>query len=108
MHTTGGGCLTGNEPYQPAPQRRTYGEEQMKAQVCPVCDGKGTVPGGFYPGEGDTSASRQTCRSCKGRGIVFCSEGFLPQPIRPREPYQPYQPWYTWISDWQGKPMWTS
>ena len=79
----------------------------MKAQVCPVCNGKGTVASDFYRDTSLTDASRQKCRSCDGRGIVFCSETF--PPIRPiKEPWEPYQPWYTWVGDWQGKPMWIS
>lgn len=41
--------------------------------VCPVCNGRGTLPYGFYPGEPkDATGAGQTtqCRSCIGRGIV--------------------------------------
>jgi len=40
---------------------------------CPVCDGRGTAPYGFYPGQPrDATGVDQTtqCRSCMGRGIV--------------------------------------
>lgn len=49
---------------------------------CPVCDGIGTVPEGFYnrpptvdwnpPHVGTSSVPvRETCRSCAGRGILW-------------------------------------
>lgn len=43
---------------------------QKQAQVCPVCNGKQTVPAGFY-GDNSTAANDVTCRSCGGRGIVW-------------------------------------
>jgi hypothetical protein len=41
---------------------------------CPVCEGKGSVPVGFYaPNEALTLSSEQpeVCRSCSGHGIVW-------------------------------------
>lgn len=44
----------------------------MKSDVCPVCHGKGKVPGDFYP---DTySDSWQECRTCRGSGAVSVAE----------------------------------
>lgn len=38
---------------------------------CPVCEGRGTVPHDFYAQLGaSSSTTRETCRSCQGRGIV--------------------------------------
>jgi len=37
--------------------------------LCPVCSGKGSVSAGFYM-DGGTSAAREKCRSCNGKGVV--------------------------------------
>lgn len=41
---------------------------------CPVCEGKGIVPGGFYnslPGcTGTTASVTEYCRSCNGQGVL--------------------------------------
>lgn len=43
--------------------------------VCPVCSGKGLVPNGFYDTTTSyslsTSTSPETCKSCRGTGIVW-------------------------------------
>jgi hypothetical protein len=41
---------------------------------CPICEGKGIVPNGFYSvyGSGTTTdASPETCKSCYGSGILW-------------------------------------
>lgn len=42
---------------------------------CPVCDGRGNVPYGFYSGQpvGSTTAAPlpEPCRSCAGSGLVW-------------------------------------
>ncbi len=42
---------------------------------CPICNGKGIVPNGFYSsaeGYGTTTdATPETCRTCNGEGIVW-------------------------------------
>ncbi len=44
---------------------------------CPICGGTGLVPNGFYSQIGNykhglsASASPETCRSCKGTGVVW-------------------------------------
>lgn len=48
----------------------------MKPHKCPVCDGKGKMPMGFY-----REGMAEECRSCEGRGLVW-----PPQP----EPEQPF------------------
>ena len=50
-----------------------------KAQTCPVCLGKTTMPASFYdPPTPGTSAPTITapvqCKSCFGRGIVYVQE----------------------------------
>lgn len=56
----------------------------MRPEICPVCNGKGTVSPGFYPDD-STSNVRQICRACNGRGIIICGEDrFMPRkPIIP-------------------------
>lgn len=39
----------------------------MSYQKCPVCEGKQTVPGGFYY----DSLVREKCRSCNGNGVLL-------------------------------------
>lgn len=44
---------------------------------CPVCEGHGIVPGGFYNSVGPICVSTSTteiCRACSGSGLVFCPE----------------------------------
>jgi len=53
----------------------------MHAERCPVCEGTGIVPGGFYnttnPYDGWTSSiSSETCRSCGGIGYVIVPSDF--------------------------------
>lgn len=51
-----------------------FGLTQPRWQTCPVCFGKGIVPGGFYLTTGLYAPAVDTapvkCRSCDGRGIV--------------------------------------
>ena len=57
-----------------APQK---GMTNMSVYTCPVCNGRGFVPCGFYlsqtyDGSSVTdSTSTELCRSCGGRGIIF-------------------------------------
>lgn len=50
-----------------------------KPYKCPICEGCGIVPGGFYSVaygqiEGYVSSTTQEkCRTCEGRGIVYVS-----------------------------------
>lgn len=47
----------------------------MKPYKCPICNGTGIVPGGFYlsvNGYSSTStATAKVCRQCQGSGIVW-------------------------------------
>ena len=46
-----------------------------QAQICPVCNGKGIVPNGFYnitnPTYISTSTAPESCRTCCGSGMVI-------------------------------------
>lgn len=49
--------------------------KEQKPYRCPVCNGRGTVPNGFYRSTGDVIVSYTTepevCRTCSGKGIVW-------------------------------------
>jgi hypothetical protein len=50
----------------------------MQPYKCPVCDGTGKVPAGFYSnGYGSTNACPEQCQTCKGIGIVWAAV-FIP------------------------------
>lgn len=70
--------------------------------TCPVCEGRGQVPFGFYNQLGPYSGTSititsgtypETCRSCQGQGVVWPPSA--PQPLFPQQPLQPpiYQPY---------------
>lgn len=48
---------------------------QIRPYCCPVCNGRGTVPRGFYSSTTATipatSTQPEQCKSYFGRGIVF-------------------------------------
>lgn len=50
----------------------------MTPYVCPVCNGNGLVPNGFYlqtSGCWSTSSTEpEQCRSCGGTGVVWCED----------------------------------
>jgi DnaJ-class molecular chaperone len=45
---------------------------------CPICQGVGVVPNGFYNQYSaqwsSSSATPETCRTCNGTGIIWCQE----------------------------------
>ena len=47
----------------------------LKPYTCPVCNGNGLVPNGFYNQTSGhwstTNASPEKCRACDGRGLVY-------------------------------------
>jgi hypothetical protein len=54
--------------------------------TCPVCGGRGIVPGGFYTSTGDTwisSVATEQCRACCGSGVLWgAPEAPAPMPGR--------------------------
>ena len=53
-----------------------FGVPPKTAHRCPICNGRGTVPQGFYTGEAwgimnACNTVRPTCHTCGGRGIVW-------------------------------------
>ena len=54
----------------------------MSYQKCPVCEGRGNVPDGFYarqPPLAVTVPQTEPCRACGGRGLLFAISE-IPQP----------------------------
>lgn len=74
----------------------------MRPYKCPVCEGRGTVPIGFYEtfSQGTTTATVTydvTCKTCNGTGIVWDTEyDWNPWYI----PYPYEQPWYPGLGRW--------
>lgn len=67
--------------------------------TCPVCQGRGVVPAGFYStttGQGTTSTMiPEQCRSCEGSGIVWSgnSEASFPHYVVPKTTVGTAQVW---------------
>ena len=42
---------------------------------CPVCNGRGLVPGGFYSSTSDVwitgMLATEVCRTCQGKGVIW-------------------------------------
>ncbi len=52
----------------------------MKPYRCPICDGRGNVPGGFYHATGNSWTSNRSvevCRSCHGTGLIWWGDDVL-------------------------------
>jgi len=65
----------------------------MHPEVCPVCQGRGSVPYEFYHGWGESQSTAQpgpvTCRSCWGCGYVQMPDaGDNPKPFDPRSEFK--------------------
>lgn len=59
---------------------------------CPICEGRGIVPGGFYTSIGQTYSSNRTseqCRQCFGTGIIWGSDPIEVKPLNPRSTGNP-------------------
>lgn len=59
-----------------SPQNSVIWREEKKVHRCPVCDGKGLVPHGFYTAIGvesftSSSISPEECRTCNGKGVII-------------------------------------
>ena len=51
----------------------------MKPYRCPICNGTGIVPGGFYfsvNGYCSSTNTTEMCRQCKGSGIIWGVEDY--------------------------------
>ncbi len=50
----------------------------MSVHKCPVCEGRGQVPAGFYYQNSAPTVVNtcpETCRSCSGKGVIFEYDG---------------------------------
>lgn len=67
-----------------------YPEGIALVQCCPVCHGRGIVSRGFYrvpadqPTFTDSSTGPETCRQCKGGGLLYGHTGEPAQPTQAR------------------------
>ncbi len=73
----------------------------MHSERCPVCNGNGLVPNGFYrQTTGDwtsSSATPEKCRTCDGKGYITVGD---PVDVRPIYwPVYPYYPRRYWEQD---------
>lgn len=53
----------------------------MGVYKCPVCEGRGQVPAGFYHQYVSPSVVNtcpETCKSCSGKGVIFDTDCFYP------------------------------
>lgn len=51
-----------------------YTKSPSSVARCPICNGTGNVPGGFYNSTGGTfisNVSIEVCRSCSGKGYII-------------------------------------
>jgi len=57
-------------------------DKKMTPHKCPVCKGCGFVPNGFYSTlPAATDAIPETCRPCKGSGVLWSKkEGYVIRP----------------------------
>jgi hypothetical protein len=49
-------------------------EDGTRPHTCPVCQGRGVLPAGFYHPSGAaslTSTAPERCRSCSGKGYLW-------------------------------------
>ena len=46
----------------------------MRPYLCPICEGRGKVPKGFYP----DNTEETTCRTCKGDGVLWGESRVVP------------------------------
>jgi len=56
---------------------------QKKLYKCPVCNGRGLVPAGFYRDGGYSTyyvAGEQVCRACGGQGVIWSRDAEISDP----------------------------
>jgi ribosomal protein L37AE/L43A len=59
-------------PRKPKKARvRRLRQERKEPYRCPVCQGKATVPRGFYGDQQAVPNAVEPCRTCGGSGIVW-------------------------------------
>lgn len=59
-------------PRPPAGYTPWYMPVRKQPHLCPVCEGRGFKPMGFYTGENGASGARPVkCRTCRGEGVLW-------------------------------------
>jgi transcription elongation factor Elf1 len=54
---------------------RRHRKIKQEPERCPVCEGSGVVPQGFYdPKSKNSKTATEPCRGCEGTGIVTVPE----------------------------------
>ncbi len=48
--------------------------EMMQPHKCPICEGRGNVPDGFYSGDPNPVFAPEECKACNGTGILWGSD----------------------------------
>ena len=77
----------------------------MKPYICPVCEGRCTMPPGFFSRD-EKSTEPEPCRVCNGRGVLR-DEAPVPYPAPYPVPY-PYQPAWPDTRPWWRGPVWVT
>lgn len=78
MWHQGSRCPTFTQPGEPV----VVAQQQPAPdaiQACPVCQGRGEMPCGFYTGPNQTNTAPERCRACNGCGLLWRVTG---QPVR--------------------------
>ncbi len=62
-------------PWQPqpvpwSPYQTWVNWPVMHPHACPICEGRETMPAGFYRDVAEDKGPQQ-CRACKGKGLVY-------------------------------------
>ena len=54
----------------------------MNTQICPICNGRCTMPNNFYNEIKNTknNLNNVTCKSCLGRGYILLEENVVRKP----------------------------
>jgi hypothetical protein len=53
------------------PMYQAIATPQTRPYRCPVCEGRGHVPAGFYTGGWGAGTSPETCQSCQSSGVLW-------------------------------------
>lgn len=57
-------------PYSP-PAQPTFFSYPKIPHKCPICEGRGNVPFGFYGRSEVEGGPTELCRQCEGKGVIY-------------------------------------